>query len=47
LEIQSEADPFDCFLTDVFVSITGAAMAAYAPGTHSIGQAMQHRSNNR
>jgi hypothetical protein len=31
-------------LPAVFVSATGAAMAAYAPGAHSIGQVMQYRS---
>jgi hypothetical protein len=34
-------------LTGVFVSITGAAMAAYAPGAHSIGQVMQHTQTQR
>ena len=43
--VRRTALPF--VLTGVFVSITGAAMAAYAPGAHSIGQVMQHQSNNR
>jgi len=37
--VRRTALPF--VLTGVFVSITGAAMAAYAPGAHSIGQVMQ------
>jgi hypothetical protein len=40
--VRRTALPF--VLTAVFVSATGAAMAAYAPGAHSIGQVMQHRS---
>ncbi|MBW8371688.1 MAG: hypothetical protein K0M66_12070, partial [Thiobacillus sp.] len=43
--LRRTALPF--VLTGVFVSITGAAMAGYAPGAHSIGQVMQHRSNSR
>lgn len=43
--VRSTALPF--LLTGVFVSITGAAMAFYAPGADSIGQVMQHRSNTR
>jgi len=31
-------------LTGAFVSATGAAMAAYAPGAHSIGQVIEHSS---
>lgn len=37
--VRRTALPF--VLTGVFVSITGAAMAAYAPGAHSIGQVIQ------
>ena len=43
--VRRTALPF--VLTGVFVSATGAAMAAYAPGAHSIGQVMQHQSNSR
>ena len=43
--VRRTALPF--VLTGVFVAITGAAMAAYAPGAHSIGQVMQHQPNNR
>jgi hypothetical protein len=38
--VRRTALPF--VLTGVFVSITGMAMAAYAPGAHSIGQVIQH-----
>ena len=38
--VRRTALPF--VLTAVFVSATGAAMAAYAPGAHSIGQVVQH-----
>ena len=38
--VRRTALPFA--LTAVFVSATGAAMAAYAPGAHSIGQVVQH-----
>lgn len=38
--VRRTALPF--VLTGVFVSITGAAMAAHAPGAQSIGQVMQH-----
>jgi len=37
--VRRTALPF--VLTGVFVSITGAAMASYAPGAHSIGQVIQ------
>jgi hypothetical protein len=40
LAVRSTALPF--VLTGVFVSITGFAMATYAPGAHSIGQVIQH-----
>jgi hypothetical protein len=43
--IRRTALPF--VLTGVFVSITGAAMAAYAPGAHSIGEVMQHTRTQR
>lgn len=43
--VRRTALPF--LLTGVFVAITGAAMAAWAPGAHSIGQVMQHQSDNR
>ena len=38
--VRRTALPF--LLTGVFVSATGAAMTAYAPGAHSIGQVVQH-----
>ena len=38
--VRRTALPFA--LTAVFVSATGAAMVAYAPGAHSIGQVVQH-----
>lgn len=38
--VRRTALPF--VLTSVFVSATGAAMAAWAPGAQSIGQVMQH-----
>ncbi|MES2369835.1 MAG: hypothetical protein V4554_10175 [Pseudomonadota bacterium] len=38
--VRRTAPPF--VLTAAFVSATGAAMAAYAPGAHSIGQVVQH-----
>lgn len=34
-------------LTGVFVTATGAAMAAYAPGAHTIGQFMQYTQTQR
>ncbi|MBT9568351.1 MAG: hypothetical protein IV085_08640 [Thiobacillus sp.] len=43
--VRRTALPF--MLTGVFVAATGAAMAAYAPGAHSIGQVMDYQSNNR
>lgn len=43
--VRRTALPF--LLTGVFVSATGAAMAAYAPGAQSIGQVMQHPSVTR
>ena len=43
--VRRTALPF--VLTGVFVSITGAAMAAYAPGAHSIGQVIQHTPTQR
>jgi hypothetical protein len=43
--VRRTALPF--VLTGVFVSITGAAMAAYAPGAHSIGQVMKHTPTQR
>jgi len=43
--VRRTALPF--VLTGVFVSLTGAAMAAYAPGAHSIGQVVQHAGNGR
>jgi len=43
--VRRTALPF--VLTGVFVSITGAAMAAYAPGAHSIGQVMQQTQTHR
>jgi len=43
--VRRTALPFA--LTAVFVSVTGAAMAMYAPGAHSIGQFVQHHSASR
>lgn len=43
--VRRTALPF--LLTGGIVSITGAAMAAYAPGAHSIGQVIQHTSSVR
>ncbi len=34
-------------LTGMFVAAAGAAMAAYAPGAHTIGQVMQHTKTQR
>lgn len=38
--VRRTALPF--VLTGIFVAATGAAMAAYAPGAHSIGQVIEH-----
>lgn len=43
--VRRTALPF--VLTGVFVSATGAAMAAYAPGAQSIGQVIQHTPTQR
>jgi hypothetical protein len=43
--VRRTALPF--VLTGVFVSITGAATASYAPGAHSIGQVIQHAQTQR
>ena len=43
--VRRTALPF--MLTGVFVAATGAAMAAYAPGAHSIGQVMVHAQSQR
>lgn len=43
--VRRTALPF--VLTGIFVSATGAAMAAYAPGAHSIGQVIEHSAPTR
>ncbi len=43
--VRRTALPF--VLTGVFVSITGAAMASYAPGAHSIGQVIHQTQTQR
>ena len=43
--VRHTALPF--LLTGGFVAVAGAAMAAYAPGAHSIGQVIQHARDAR
>jgi len=47
LESATRRTALPFVLTGVFVSITGATMASYAPGAHSIGQVIHQTQTQR